>query len=72
MSYGILSYKSFKGSIAKVGTIITDDSTRSSEARDDVLFQKLDDNFIVISFVRNSFYLFENIVHSNQYVLVCK
>jgi len=50
MSYGILSYTSFEGSITKVCAIITDDSTRGFEAREDVLFQKLDDNFVVISF----------------------
>ena len=48
MSYGIPSHKSFEGSIVKVGAIITDDSMRGSEAREDVLFQKLDDNFVVI------------------------
>ena len=32
VSYGILSHKGFKRSIAKVSAIITDDSTRSSEA----------------------------------------
>ena len=49
MSYGIHSYKSFEGSIAKVSAIITDDSTRGYEAREDVLIQKLDDN-LVLSF----------------------
>ena len=32
VSYVILSHKSFKGSIAKMSAIITDDSTRGSEA----------------------------------------
>ena len=32
VSYGILSHKSFKRSITKVSAIITDDSTRGSEA----------------------------------------
>jgi len=72
VSYGILSYKSFKGSIVKVGDIINNDSTRGSEVREDVLFQKLDDNFVIISFAWNSFYLFRHIVHSKQYILVPK
>jgi len=72
MSDGILSHKTFEGSIAKVGAIITDDSTRGSEAREDVLFQKLDDNLVVISFAWNGFYPLGHIVHSNQYVLVPK
>jgi len=65
MSYGILSYKTFEGSIATVGAIITDDSMRGSEAWEDVLFQKLDDNFVVISFAWNDFYLLGHIVHNN-------
>jgi len=65
VSYGVLSHKSFKGSIAKVGAIITDDSTRGSEAREDVLFQKLDDNFVIISFTWNGFYLLGHIIHIN-------
>jgi len=72
MSYGILSHKSFEGSITKVGVIITDDSTRGSEAREDVLFGKLDDNFVIISFAWNGFYPFGHIIHINQYVLVSK
>jgi len=50
MSFDILSYKTFKGSTAKVGAIITDDSMRGSEAREDVFFKKIDDNLVVISF----------------------
>ena len=46
MSYGIISHKIFKGSIAKLGAIIIDDSTRGSEAREDVLFQKHDDTLL--------------------------
>jgi len=56
MSYGILSHKTFEGSIAKVDVIITDDSMRGPVAREDVLFQKLDNNFVVISFTWNGFY----------------
>ena len=72
MSYDIFLHKSFKESIAKVGVIITDDSTRDSEAREDVLFQKLDDNLVVISFSWINFYPLGHIVHNNQYVLVLK
>ena len=50
MSYDLFSHKTFEGSIAKAGAIITDDNTRGSEAHEDVLFQKLDNNFVVISF----------------------
>ena len=49
MSYDILSHKGFKRSIAKVSAIITDDSTRGFEAGKNVLFQKLYDNFVIIS-----------------------
>ena len=49
MSYGIPSHKTFEGSIVKVGAIIADDSMSGSEARENILFQKLDDNFVVIS-----------------------
>jgi len=66
MSYVILLHKSFKGSIVKVGSIITDDSTRGSKALEDVLLQKLDYNFVVISFAWNGFYPFGHIIHSNQ------
>ena len=72
MSYRILSHKTFKGSIEKVGAIITDNRTRGSEARENVLFQKLDDNFIIISFAWNGFYPPGHIVHSNQYILIFK
>ena len=72
MSDGILLHKTFKGSIATVGVVITDDSTRSSEAREDVLFQKLNNNLIIISFAWNDFYPHGHIVHSNQDVLVPK
>jgi len=56
VSYNILSHKRFKGSIAKVSTIITDDSTRGSKARENVLFQKNYDNYVIISFTWNDFY----------------
>ena len=69
MSYNILSHKSFKGSIEKVSNIITDDSTRGSEARENVLFQRFYINFVIISFTRNGFYPLGHIVHSNQHVL---
>ena len=55
-----------------MSAIITDDSTRGSEAWKNVLFQKLDDNFVVISFAWNDFYPLRRIVHNNQYVLVSK
>ena len=38
-----------------MGAIITDDSARDFEAREDVLFQKLDDNLVVISFTWSGF-----------------
>jgi len=72
VSYGILSHKSFKGSIAKVSIIITDNRTRGFEARENFLFQKLYDNFVIISFTWNGFYPLGHIVHSNQYLLVSK
>jgi len=72
MSYSLLSHKTFEGSIAKVGAIITDDSTRGSEVREDGLFQKLDDNLVVLSIAWNGFYPLGHIIHSNQYVLVSK
>jgi len=56
MSYDIFTHKTFEGSIAKTGAIITYDSRKGSEAQEDVLFQKLDDNFVVISFTWNGFY----------------
>ena len=56
VSYCILSHKSFKGSIAKVSAIIADDSTRGSEVLKNVLFQKLYDNFVIISSIRNGFH----------------
>jgi len=65
MSYDILSHKNFEGSIVKLGVNITYDSTRGSEEREDVLFQKLDDNFVVISFAWNGFYPFRYIIHNN-------
>jgi len=55
VSYSKLSHESFERSIAKEDAIITDDSTRGSEALEDVLFQKLDDNLVVISFAWNGF-----------------
>ena len=72
VSYGILLHKSFEGSIARVSAIITEDSTRGSEAREDVLFQILDDNLVVISFAWIGFYPFGHIIRSSQYVLVSK
>ena len=72
MSYDILSHTTFEGSVVKVGAIITDDSTRGSEAREDVLFKKLDDNFVVISFTWIGFYPLGHTVHNDQYELVPK
>ena len=71
MSDGILLHKTFEGSIAKVGAIITDGSTRGSEAWE-VLFQKIDYSLNVTSFSWNGFYPLGHIVHSNQNVLVPK
>ena len=55
LSDGILSHKTFEGTIVKVGVIIIDDSTRSSEAREDVLFQKLDDNLVALVLLEMTF-----------------
>ena len=46
-----------KDLLQKVSTIIIDDSTRGSKAWENILFQKFYDNFVIISFTWNDFYL---------------
>jgi len=55
MCDGIFSHKSFKSSIIEMSAIIIDYGSRGSEARKNVLFQELDNNFIVIYLSRMAF-----------------
>ena len=68
----IFSYKSFKRTIAEMSALITDYSTRHFEVRENILFQELDNNLVVIYFARNDFNTLRHIVHSNKNVLVPK
>ena len=51
----IFLHKSLKSSITEMSAIITDYNSRGSEARKNVLFQELDNNFIVIYLSRMAF-----------------
>jgi len=49
----ILSHKSFRRSVAEMSAIIPDYIMRGSEARENNLFQELDNSLVVIRFVKN-------------------
>ena len=69
---GIFSQKSFKSSITEMSIIIADYSSRGSEARENIFFQELDNNFVVVCLARDDFNPFGYIVHIHQDVLVPK
>ena len=61
----ILFDKVFKDSITKMFTPITNDSFGGSKTREDMLFEKLDHNSMVIGAESNCLDPFGNIVNSN-------
>lgn len=54
--------KSFDRSITKMCLVITDYCARCVKARKDVFFQKLHDNFVVVSFTWNNFNPSRNVI----------
>ena len=68
VSYSILSHKSFKGSIAKVSAIITDDNTRGEK----MFFFKNSMTTLSSLVLRGMASIHLDTVHINQYVLVSK
>jgi len=55
MCYDVFSHKSFKIFIAEMSAIVANNGSRGSKARENVLFQELDNNLVVIRLTRNGF-----------------
>jgi len=55
-----------------MSAIIADYDLRGPKASENVLFQELNNNLVVIRFAKNDFYPFRHTVHNNQDVLVFK
>ena len=55
-----------------MSAIIADYGSKGSEVRKNVLFQELDNNFVVICLASNGLYPLKYIVHNHQDVLVSK
>ena len=55
-----------------MSTPITDYSPRYSKSREDVLFEKFENNLVIIAFTRDRFNPLRNIIYSYQDVGVAK
>ena len=72
MCDGIFRIRASKDQFAEMRAVIVNYNMRGSEVRENVLFQELDNNLVVIHFARNGFNPFRLIVHNSQNVLVPK
>ena len=55
-----------------MSTPITDYGFRYSKSGEDVLFEKFENNFVIISLAWDCFNLFRNIIHSHQDVRIAE
>ena len=72
MLHPVLGEESFKWLVTKMCTHITDYGFGYSKYGEDVLFEKFENNSVIISFASDCFYPFRNIIHSHQNVGIDK